>query len=402
MKDRVGRGAQRFQMATGAPEANNGVLSCSGFRGVAQEGQPIPGGDEDALLGVRLSRTRSSRRDLEREAGARRGRGPAGQVRPAPPRPLPPRRPRPPRPRLLPSLQRSPRSPILQPPPAAASAQTAKLSKSCGKGTSDRVGAGAVRGLRAPGERTLLCTAASAAPLQPAAPSLREPGIPPAWPLRVSPSPRPWGGTDSPSKVSLPGAGFPLLGGGTRGWADGAPGGGGRVREVRGQGGRAPAPSFGGSLDACGWKVRFAKLDLRGEEPAALRACGGRREQLSSLGSGAMRCRAERRADVPGALGFCVLAAPALSPGRPPPRVSPTPRPPGPSPTQLLSPPPRASGTPGLAVVGGGGGVCGLWGEETHQGEGGWWWRGTDSRDYLEVRVERNWDRDARGGWKHP
>lgn len=68
---------------------------------------------------------------------------------------------------------------------------------------------------------------------------------------------------------------------------------------------RPHRPSFGGSLDACGWEVRLRKLDPRGEESAALRAWGGRREQLSSLGSGRgrMRCRAERRADVPGALG---------------------------------------------------------------------------------------------------
>lgn len=134
-------------------------------------------------------------------------------------------------------------------------------------------------------------------------------------------------------------------------------GGGGKF-EAKGAA-RPHGPSFGGSLDACGWEVRLRKLDPRGEESAAVRAWGGRREQLSSLGSGGgrMRCGAERRADVPGALG------PRGS--RPVSWTPPAPRLARPPPFGVVSnaasfAPASRFRDPGPAVVGGGGRVCGL------------------------------------------
>lgn len=252
MEDGVGRGARRSQMPTGAPEANNGALSRSWAPEVGR-GSWLRG-DSPCRVGTMTSRTGS---DSPRPGAAavtlsgRRGRGgdQSPQVRPAPARPAPP----PARPRLLPSLQRSPRSPSHQRPPAAASAQTAKLSKSCGKGTSDRVGAGAERGLRAPGERTPLLHRGRRRALAALRPLTSETRVPSclAAPGKSVPHPPPlrargghrlplqsfsaWGG------FSAPGPRGRGAGPGSRGWGEGG------VREVRGQkgAGRPHRPSGG-------------------------------------------------------------------------------------------------------------------------------------------------------------
>ncbi|XP_062969541.1 collagen alpha-1(I) chain-like [Cynocephalus volans] len=252
-----------------------------------------------------------SRCDLEQSRGPESlggcGQGP-GPRRAGPPRRpsrsrCPPSRCRCPPVARLPSLQRS-RRPIDQ----AASAQTAQLGESCGGGTSGPIGAGAGRGLRAPGG--------------PTPPDIGDRGL--SRLLRVSVR------RGARAGVRLPGGR----------WGRASPRPGGRCpRRPSGEWRRVPE-----GADPAGWGAGTGFLP------------GPPCDELQS----------ERRADVPRAQPRSPVV------GTPPTSVASSPAPRlARFPAKVLSPPAQASGTRRPAVVGGAGRVHQRWEPETpEQGDG--------------------------------
>lgn len=224
---------------------------------------------------------RSGSRDLAPGAGRGEPRGAA--QRGARGGPAPPRRPGPPGPGPAPG--RAVSSPHCSAPPAA-SAQTARLRKSCGRGTSGRSWGRASAGTRAPGDGR---------PAKPS-PASRPCACRPASGTRDLPPGR--------SRVSP----YPARGEHRRPlqsfYARGGPSAAeprGRVGEVTGRRRRAPAPSFGGV-----WTRRGAGLVVRNwmdRGPSSRLLCG-----LGARGGGGFSAQgraAERSAaDAPQSCGL--------------------------------------------------------------------------------------------------